>query len=68
MLYNLEAKGLIEGTERTAASGRERRYYRLTRSGRAQLADQTRQWLAIAQAMQALGILPEPAAGREAVS
>src|SRR5690606_15207802 len=29
MLYNLEAKGLVEGREQEAESGRVRRYYRL---------------------------------------
>jgi len=68
MLYNLEAKGFIESTERTAPSGRERKYYHLTRSGRTQLAEQTGQWLAIARAMQTLGILPGSTAGWEAAS
>jgi PadR family transcriptional regulator PadR len=68
LLYNLEAKGLIESTERTAPSGRERRYYRLTRTGRAQLAQQTEQWAAISLAMQALGILPGPTTTPEALA
>ena len=65
MLYNLEAKGLIEADERTAPNGRERKYYRLTRRGKAELAEKSHQWQAIMQAMQALGILPGPAAGLE---
>ena len=62
MLYNLEAKGLIESSERAAPSGRDRRYYRLTRKGRTQLERQSQQWAALTRTMQVLGILPGPAA------
>ncbi len=65
LLYNLEAKGLIKAFVRTAPSGRERRYYRLTDDGRAQLAQRTEHWQALARAMQTLGILTQPAAGLE---
>lgn len=68
MLYNLEAKGWIESSERTAPSGRERRYYRLTRPGRTQLADQTRRWQALVHAMRTLGIVPDLPAEPEAGS
>lgn len=57
LLYNLEAKGLIEAAWRDASSGRERKYYRLTASGKRRLAEQTDQWRAVARAMGALGIL-----------
>src|SRR5689334_3757799 len=39
LLYNLEAKGLIEATWRDGDSGRERKYYRLTSKGKRRLAD-----------------------------
>lgn len=65
MLYNLEAKGLVEACWRPAPSGRERKYYRLTGKGQAQLAKQTEHWQAIARAMQALGILNQPTSGQE---
>lgn len=58
LLYNLESKGLIEGYWRDAQSGRERKYYRLTPSGRRRLSDDTRQWATLINAMQALGITP----------
>lgn len=62
LLYNLEAKGLIEGQWREAESGRQRKYYAITRRGRARLAADTKQWNALAQAMAALGIVqPGPA-------
>lgn len=62
LLYNLEAKGLIQSDWQVADSGRERRYYRLTPRGRRQLATATRQWQALAGAMSSLGILPGRAA------
>jgi PadR family transcriptional regulator PadR len=68
MLYNLEAKGWIESSVRAAPSGRERKYYCLTQRGAAQLVEQTERWRALARAMRALGILPGPATGLEAVS
>jgi PadR family transcriptional regulator len=57
MLYNLEAKGLIEAAWQEADSGRRRKYYRLTDKGARKLAADTKEWRALAGAMQALGIL-----------
>ncbi len=68
MLYNLEAKGWIEATTRTAPSGRERKYYRLSERGHGQLIEQTQRWQALVRAMQALGIVPGPAVEVEGVS
>lgn len=62
MLYNLEAKGWVTAVTREAPTGRRRRYYRLTKTGNRQLTRQTRQWQALARAMQTLGIVPQPAA------
>lgn len=58
LLYNLEAKGLIEADWREADSGRDRKYYRLTGKGRKRLAEDTAQWQRLAAAMHALGIVP----------
>ena len=33
LLYNLERQGLVEPFKRTAPSGRERKYYRITAAG-----------------------------------
>lgn len=63
LLYNLEAKGLIEAAWQDSAGGRERKYYRLTRKGKAELAEKSAQWQTLARAMQSLGILPTPRAG-----
>jgi DNA-binding PadR family transcriptional regulator len=51
VLHRLERSGFIESRWAEAESGRRRKYYRLTRSGRAQLADERRQWLAVDQAL-----------------
>ena len=60
LLYNLEAKGLIAAEWRTADSGRDRKYYRLTPKGRKRLAEDTRQWTRLAGAMTALGVIQTP--------
>jgi DNA-binding PadR family transcriptional regulator len=44
VLHRLERQGFIEAKWRTAESGRDRKYYRITKAGRAQLAEQRRQW------------------------
>ena len=64
LLYNLETKGLIEGDWREADSGRERRYYRLTRKGKARLAKDVKQWQALVQTMRTMNIIPS-LTGRE---
>ena len=43
-LYRLEARGVIEGRWVEKAGQRRRRYYRLTRTGRAMLARQRSVW------------------------
>ena len=58
MLYNLEAKGLVEAEWRTADSGRERKYYALTKKGRTRLAKDTEQWAGLVDALRGLGIVP----------
>ena len=56
MLYNLQAKGLITSRRRQADSGRQRRYYALTKKGARRLVSETKQWQALVRAMGALGI------------
>ena len=62
MLYNLEAKGLIDAEWRRTSAGRNRKYYHLTERGKRRLAQQTGQWQALARAMASIGVLsgPEP--------
>ena len=64
LMYNLEAKGLIEGFWREADSGRDRKYYRLTEKGRKRLAADIKQWQALAGAMTGLGILEQTRASQ----
>jgi PadR family transcriptional regulator PadR len=62
LLYNLEAKGLV--TSRVDESGaRPRRFYRLTQTGRRKLADDTKQWRALLEALRSLGITGQSLAG-----
>jgi PadR family transcriptional regulator PadR len=65
MLYNLEAKGLVESFLQDGPSeegGRERKYYKLTEKGKKKLATDMAQWSQVAKAMTGLGVLgAEPA-------
>lgn len=63
LLYNLEAKELIEATWETSDSGRERKYYRLTGKGKKRLAEDEKQWSALVGAMQSIGISASFAGG-----
>jgi DNA-binding PadR family transcriptional regulator len=47
VLHRLERLGHIEARWEVAESGRRRKYYRVTSQGRAQLAEQRRQWGAV---------------------
>lgn len=63
MLYNLEAKGLIEGFWQAApqdAGGRDRKYYRLTPKGLKRLETDSAQWRSLLGAMRALGVMDQP--------
>ena len=44
LLYNLEAKGLVQADWQESESGRRRRYYEITSRGREKLANQKEQW------------------------
>lgn len=52
LLHRLEKLGHIESTWRTPETGRRRKYYRITDSGRRELAEQRRQWAAVVDALQ----------------
>ena len=60
MLYNLQAKGYISGRWRRADSGRQRKYYAMTRRGLQRLATETRQWQSLVNAIALLGVIAEP--------
>jgi len=62
MLYNLEAKGLVKATWRAASAaegGRDRKYYALTGKGKARLARDQKQWVAVNGALAGLGVRAE---------
>ncbi|MGH8791276.1 MAG: PadR family transcriptional regulator [Stackebrandtia sp.] len=52
LLHRLERLGHVESTWRTPAGGRRRKYYRITDQGRAELAEQRRQWAAVVEALR----------------
>jgi len=60
MLYNLQAKGYVSSRWRQADSGRQRKYYTLTRRGLRRLATETRQWQSLVNAIASLGVIAEP--------
>ena len=47
VLHRLERLGHVEARWEVAQSGRRRKYYRITPQGRAQLAEERRQWQAV---------------------
>ena len=57
LLYNLEGKGLIRSKWREARSGRQRKYYSLTRKGTARLRSYRKQWSGLVGAMEGLGLI-----------
>ena len=67
LLHRLERLGHVEATWRTPPGGRKRKYYRITEQGRAELAEQRRQWVAVVDALRGVwNAMPPPAweAGR----
>jgi PadR family transcriptional regulator PadR len=51
-LHRLEHQGFIKADWRTNETGREARFYSLTRAGRAQLEEQLSQWKRLSGAIQ----------------
>jgi PadR family transcriptional regulator PadR len=54
VLHRLERLGLVEAHWQVAESGRRRKYYRVTRRGRAQLAEERRQWQAVDETLRGI--------------
>ena len=54
VLHRLERQGHVAAKWTASESGRRRRYYRITREGRAQLAAQRRQWQVVDGALRGL--------------
>ncbi len=56
MLYNLEAQKLVSSRIAEAETGRSRKYYRLTKTGKRRLARDAEQWSALSEALAMLGV------------
>jgi PadR family transcriptional regulator, regulatory protein PadR len=54
LLYRMEKRGWVKGQWQEAASGRERRYYRLTPKGKKQLVPLRAEWSLFFQALHRL--------------
>jgi PadR family transcriptional regulator PadR len=52
LLHRLERLGHVESQWHTPAGQRRRKYYRITEQGRAELAEQHRQWAAVVDALR----------------
>ena len=50
-LHRLEYRGLLKADWNETETGREAKFYRLTRKGRAQLESETANWLRLAEAV-----------------
>jgi len=59
-LHRLEGDGLIQSRWVQADSGRQRKYYRITKSGLGALAAKTTEWTAFSKAVNSL-LLAQPA-------
>ena len=67
VLHRLERLGHVEARWEVAESGRRRKYYRITPSGRAQLAEERGQWQAVDATLRGIwSKLPFPAALEDA--
>ncbi|MEU4767333.1 helix-turn-helix transcriptional regulator [Actinosynnema sp. NPDC023794] len=59
LLHRLERLGHVESTWQSVAGERRRKYYRITRSGLAELAEQRRQWDAVVDALKEIWPRPD---------
>jgi DNA-binding PadR family transcriptional regulator len=54
VLHRLERLGHVKARWKVAESGRRRKYYQITPRGRAQLAEERRQWQAVDATLRAI--------------
>lgn len=66
LLHRLERLGHVEATWRVPPGGRRRKYYRITPQGRAEFADQRRQWAAVVDTLRGVWKAVPPLAGEPA--
>ncbi|MYN63641.1 MAG: PadR family transcriptional regulator [Acidobacteria bacterium] len=64
VLHRLERLGHVQARWATAESGRRRRYYRITATGRAHLAAQREQWQVVDKALRGIWRTLTPAIAR----
>ncbi len=64
VLHRLERLGHVQARWATAESGRRRRYYRITATGRAHLAAQREQWQVVDKALRGIWRMLAPAIAR----
>ena len=62
-LHRLEGNGLIKSEWIVAESGRNRKYYSISRTGRALLKDKVDEWSSFSRAVNAVLLRPAGAAG-----
>jgi DNA-binding PadR family transcriptional regulator len=55
LLHRLGRLGYVTTEWRTSVEGRRRRYYAITETGRAALAEQQRQWVTVTRALDGVG-------------
>ena len=60
MLYNLEAKGLVDSRVEDGPNGKPRKYFFLTKAGKGHLAQEESNWTALVQAIGNI-LRPQPA-------
>lgn len=54
VLHRLGRQGLVMSRWGTSGTGRRRKYYRVTRDGRAQLAEQQQQWQVVDETLRGI--------------
>ena len=68
LLHRLERLGHIESSWHSPPGGRRRKYYRITAQGRAELAEQRRQWTTVVDALETIWHTAGVATGRTATA
>ena len=61
VLHRLERQDLVAARWGISEAGRRRKYYRITRQGRAQLAEQRQRWKVVDQTLHAIWMKTSPA-------
>jgi len=61
-LHRLENKGLLSAEWKETETGREAKFYRLTAKGRAQLKNETAEWMRLSEAVALILRLADPEA------